>query len=231
MVLLRDQVRVIALREAGFEHPGRVAAQWGPFAVFVVLLVAGVATIAVMARRSPAGLLEWADDATPPPAAFSSRPRRARALRVPARGGSRREAVPARREGRRGRRGGPRGHDRPRGHPRLHARDDDAVRRPPEGRAPAAARGTAETGSPPRSWRSDSRYWLEDLVVARKGAPDPGAAPGRQGPRAAAGRRHAGRGPRGPGRPAASPFRSAGEGRGGDVRLHPLSRCPTSARC
>ena len=41
MVLLRDQVRQIALREAGFEHPGRVVTQWGPFAVFVVLLVAG----------------------------------------------------------------------------------------------------------------------------------------------------------------------------------------------
>jgi hypothetical protein len=57
MVLLRDQVRVIALREAGFEHPGRVAAQWGPFAAFVLLLAAGVATIAWMAgalARGPA---------------------------------------------------------------------------------------------------------------------------------------------------------------------------------
>ena len=55
MVLLRDQVRQIALREAGFEHPGRVAAQWGPFAVFVVLLVAAVATIAWMARALARG--------------------------------------------------------------------------------------------------------------------------------------------------------------------------------
>jgi hypothetical protein len=57
MVLLRDQVRKIALREAGFELPGRVAAQWGAFAAFVVLLVAAVATIAWMARalaRGPA---------------------------------------------------------------------------------------------------------------------------------------------------------------------------------
>ena len=50
MVLLRDQVRQIALRDVGFESPGRVAAQWGPFAVFVVLLVAAVATIGWMAR-------------------------------------------------------------------------------------------------------------------------------------------------------------------------------------
>ena len=49
MVLLRDQVRQIALRDAGFEHPGRVAAQWGPFAVFVVVLVAAVAAIGWMA--------------------------------------------------------------------------------------------------------------------------------------------------------------------------------------
>jgi hypothetical protein len=55
MVLLRDQVRQIALRDAGFEHPGRVAAQWGPFAVFVVLLVAGVATIGWMARALARG--------------------------------------------------------------------------------------------------------------------------------------------------------------------------------
>ena len=55
MVLLRDQVRQIALRDAGFEHPGPVAAQWGPFAVFVVLLVAAVATIGWMARALARG--------------------------------------------------------------------------------------------------------------------------------------------------------------------------------
>jgi hypothetical protein len=57
MVLLRDQVRQIALREAGFEPSSAVAAQWGPFAVFVVLLIAAVATIAWMTRalaRGPA---------------------------------------------------------------------------------------------------------------------------------------------------------------------------------
>jgi hypothetical protein len=55
MVLLRDQVRQITLREAGFEHASPVAAQWGPFAVFVALLVAAVATIAWMARALARG--------------------------------------------------------------------------------------------------------------------------------------------------------------------------------
>ncbi len=55
MVLLRDQVRLIALRDAGFEHPGRVATQWGPLVVFLVLLVAAVATIGWMARALARG--------------------------------------------------------------------------------------------------------------------------------------------------------------------------------
>jgi hypothetical protein len=55
MVLLRDQVRQIVLRDVGFEHPGRVAAQWGPFSAFVVLLVAAVVTIAWMARALARG--------------------------------------------------------------------------------------------------------------------------------------------------------------------------------
>jgi hypothetical protein len=55
MVLLREQVRLIALRDAGFEHPGRVATQWGPLAVFLVLLVAAVATIGWMARALARG--------------------------------------------------------------------------------------------------------------------------------------------------------------------------------
>jgi hypothetical protein len=50
MVLLRDQVRRLALEAAGFEEPPWVASQWGPFVVFVVLLVAAAATIAWMAR-------------------------------------------------------------------------------------------------------------------------------------------------------------------------------------
>jgi hypothetical protein len=62
MVLLRDQVRLIALRDAGFEHPPRVATQWGPLAVFLVLLVAAAATIGWMARalarsKAAAGVL------------------------------------------------------------------------------------------------------------------------------------------------------------------------------
>ena len=58
----------------------------------------------------------------------------------------------------------------------------------------------------------DSRYWLEDLVVVKKGTPDPNADAGAARPRAAAGRRDAGRRPRGPGRPAAAP-RPTCEGR------------------
>lgn len=55
MVLLRDQVRQIALRNAGFEHPASVLPQWGPFAVFVALLVAAAATIGWMARALARG--------------------------------------------------------------------------------------------------------------------------------------------------------------------------------
>lgn len=50
MVLLRDRVRTLSLHLAGFEQPATVAAQWGPFAVFVVCLLAAVATIAWMAH-------------------------------------------------------------------------------------------------------------------------------------------------------------------------------------
>jgi hypothetical protein len=55
MILLRDQVRQLALRDAGFEHPAWVATQWGPLAVFAVLLMAAVATIAWMARALARG--------------------------------------------------------------------------------------------------------------------------------------------------------------------------------
>jgi hypothetical protein len=55
MVLLRDQVRQLVLRDAGFEHPSWVEAQWGPLAVFALLLVAAVATIAWMARALARG--------------------------------------------------------------------------------------------------------------------------------------------------------------------------------
>jgi len=55
MVLLRDQVRLITLRDAGFEHPARVATQWGPLVVFLVLLAAAVATIGWMARALARG--------------------------------------------------------------------------------------------------------------------------------------------------------------------------------
>ena len=158
---------------------------------------------------------------TPPPSSADP-PRRPRLSRVPARGPRpRRAAVPARGQGRRGRRGQPQGHDRPRGHPRLHARDDHALRRPREGRRPPAARG-------PR--RRDHRHarGARLALLARgprgreEGHPRPERDAGAAGPRAAPGRRDAGRRPRGPGRPAPAPRRPAREGGGPDLRLHPL---------
>lgn len=92
MVLLRDQVRQIALRDAGFEHPGRVAAQWGPFAAFVVLLVAAVATIGWMARSLARGkgaallvLLAWCAGAAVASPARAEEPveRRVESVRIP----------------------------------------------------------------------------------------------------------------------------------------------------
>jgi hypothetical protein len=61
MVLLRDQVRKLALVNAGFEPPAWAAPQWGPFAVFAVLLVAAVATIAWMARALARGVGQRAE--------------------------------------------------------------------------------------------------------------------------------------------------------------------------
>ena len=55
MVLLRDKVRQLVLRDAGFEHPGWVEPQWGPLAAFALLLVAAVVTIAWMARALARG--------------------------------------------------------------------------------------------------------------------------------------------------------------------------------
>jgi hypothetical protein len=50
MVLLRDQLRQLSLRSAGFEHPAWVEPQWGPFGVFMLLFVAAGITIVWMAR-------------------------------------------------------------------------------------------------------------------------------------------------------------------------------------
>jgi hypothetical protein len=55
MVLLRDEVRQLALRDAGFEHPAWVATQWGPLAAFAVLLVMAVVTIVWMTRTLARG--------------------------------------------------------------------------------------------------------------------------------------------------------------------------------
>jgi hypothetical protein len=49
MVLTRDAVRQAALDAAGFRPVAWVAPQWGPIAVFALLLVAAVATVAWMA--------------------------------------------------------------------------------------------------------------------------------------------------------------------------------------
>ncbi len=48
MVLTRDYVRQAALDAAGFQPVAWVAPQWGPIAVFVVLLVAAIATVVWM---------------------------------------------------------------------------------------------------------------------------------------------------------------------------------------
>jgi hypothetical protein len=50
MVLLRDQVRQLTLRHAGFEHPSWVEPQWGPLVVFSLLLVGAAVTITWMTR-------------------------------------------------------------------------------------------------------------------------------------------------------------------------------------
>jgi hypothetical protein len=55
MVLLRDRVRTLSLHAAGFEQPAAVAAQWGPFLVFLACLLVAVGTIAWMARALARG--------------------------------------------------------------------------------------------------------------------------------------------------------------------------------
>jgi hypothetical protein len=55
MVLLRDEVRTIALRDAGFEQTARVATQSGPLAAFLVFLAGAVAAIGWMARALARG--------------------------------------------------------------------------------------------------------------------------------------------------------------------------------
>jgi hypothetical protein len=55
MVLLRDDVRRLALRQAGLEPSAWVVPQWGPFAVFAVCLIGASAAIAWMARALARG--------------------------------------------------------------------------------------------------------------------------------------------------------------------------------
>ena len=49
MLFVRDQVRATALHTAGFEPQGWVVTQRGPLLIFVVLLVAAIATVSWMA--------------------------------------------------------------------------------------------------------------------------------------------------------------------------------------
>jgi hypothetical protein len=56
MLLLRDQLRQLTLRGAGFEAPSWVEAQWGPMGVFLLLLVAAVVTITWMTRALAHGV-------------------------------------------------------------------------------------------------------------------------------------------------------------------------------
>jgi hypothetical protein len=55
MLLLRDDVRRLVLRQSGVEEPGWVVPQWGPFALFAVSLVAAVLVIAWMGRALARG--------------------------------------------------------------------------------------------------------------------------------------------------------------------------------
>ena len=55
MLLLRDDVRNLALRQAGLEPPAWVVTQWEPFAAFVVCLIGASAAIAWMARALARG--------------------------------------------------------------------------------------------------------------------------------------------------------------------------------
>jgi hypothetical protein len=55
MLLLREEIRSITLRNAGVEPSSWVASQWGPFTVFVVCLVVAVVVIAWMVRALACG--------------------------------------------------------------------------------------------------------------------------------------------------------------------------------
>jgi cytochrome oxidase Cu insertion factor (SCO1/SenC/PrrC family)/Cu/Ag efflux protein CusF len=170
MVLLRDQVRQIALRDAGFEHPGRVATQWGPLAIFTVLLVVAAVTIAWMVRvfargRRTAGLLPLFLLAVLTLPACRSQAPAAGAPRHPLRGKVVEVDVANRKvtiaHG-----------DIPGFMPAMTMdfvvlEKDAALLR---GLAPGDE-VTATLVVP------DSRHWLEELVVVRKGIPDPNATP------------------------------------------------------
>ncbi len=55
MLLLREEIRRITLRDAGVEPSSWVVSQWGPFTVFVVCLTAAVVVIVWMVRALARG--------------------------------------------------------------------------------------------------------------------------------------------------------------------------------
>ena len=168
MVLLRDQLRQIALHDAGFENSASVATQWGPLAVFGVLLVAAGAAIVWMTRalaRGPrtaslvlllvvAGLASGCRHEAP--AGAARHPLKGKVVEVDV--ASRRVTI---------------AHDDVPGFmpamtmPFVVLEKDAALL---QGMAPGDEI-TATLVVP------DSRYWLEDLVVVRRGAPDVNAKP------------------------------------------------------
>lgn len=57
MVLTRDSVRQAALERIGYAQPALVVTQWGPIAIFAVLLVAAIATVVWMTVKLARGKL------------------------------------------------------------------------------------------------------------------------------------------------------------------------------
>ncbi len=168
MVLLRDELRRLALRDAGFEHPAWVATQWAPLVAFGVLLAAAVTTIAWMARalaRGPGVLLSLillvalalpACRREAPPDSGHRYPLKGKVVEVDA---AKRTVTIA--------------HDDIPGFmpamtmPFVVLERDAALL---QGMGPGDEI-TATLVAP------DSRTWLEDLVVVKRGTPDPNAKP------------------------------------------------------
>ena len=61
MLLIRDDLRRLTLRNAGLDTAATVVSQWGPFAVFVACLAAAVVVIAWMVKAVAQGRPESAE--------------------------------------------------------------------------------------------------------------------------------------------------------------------------